>query len=182
MKIMRPQMAHFEAVCEVYALSIRDAFEKESLGHLEDVMADEILFKRELMTRYLKGEDEERLHLIALIEDEVVGAISFGPCGKEIQECTDIDFPAQGELGGLYIKPTHQNKGIGSKLIHEMANEMKKIGVQTFALDSGYKRAQKRWCNKFGPPYLVVKDYWGPGGDHMIWLCDLEVFMSKRLG
>jgi len=60
---------------------------------------------------------------------------------------------------------------VGSALINAMVAHLYKQGLDQFCLDSGYKRAQKRWLRKFGEPYKVVKDYWGPDIDNMIWLC-----------
>lgn len=177
MKIIEPKIEHFESVCEIYSLSIRDAFEKEGLGDLEETISEEINHKKESLLNYLKGDIYNRKYLIAVNGDDIVGTISFGPCGKQIKDCTDENFPTQIELGGLYIKPYFQNQGIGSSLINKMIKEMKNMGIHIFSCDSGYKRAQKRWIRKFGEPYLVAKDYWGEDGDHMIWLCKSDDFI-----
>lgn len=34
---------------------------------------------------------------------------------------------------------------------------------------NGYTSAQKVWKKKFGEPDYLLKDYWDPGNDHMIW-------------
>jgi len=177
MIIIKPLYTHIEATCDVYAISIRDAFEKEGLGHLETEITSEIAYKRELLTAFVAGGETDRLILIALEDEKVIGTISYGPCGKEICTCTDVDFPAEGELGGLYVLPSAQGRGIGSKLIHAMIGEMHLMGVKQFALDSGYTRAQKRWIHKFGAPYLVANDFWGPDLHHMIWLCQVADFL-----
>jgi len=83
-----------------------------------------------------------------------------------------------GELGSLYVAPSYQNQGIGSALIKEMMIFLKEQGIEQFCLDSGYKRAQTRWLRKFGEPYKVVKDYWGPDSIHMVWLCNVNGFLE----
>lgn len=171
MTITKPTQSHIEDTCHVYAIAIRDAFEKEGLGHLEEDITSEIAYKRTLLTDFVSGNDTERFILIAIENDQVIGTISYGPCGKEIQTCTDAHFPAEGELGGLYVLPNAQGRGVGSKLIHAMIHEMHLMALKQFALDSGYTRAQKRWIQKFGDPYLIAQDFWGPGLHHMIWLC-----------
>jgi hypothetical protein len=42
-------------------------------------------------------------------------------------------------------------------------------GINEFCPDSGYPNAQKIWRKKLGEPDYLLKDYWGPGHDHMIW-------------
>jgi GNAT superfamily N-acetyltransferase len=83
-----------------------------------------------------------------------------------------------GELGSLYVLPSYQGQGVGSALIKGMAISLKKQGIDQFCLDSGYKRAQKRWLRKFGEPYKTVKDYWGPDSVHMVWLCKINDYVD----
>ncbi|MNC76709.1 hypothetical protein D3C75_1284870 [compost metagenome] len=70
--------------------------------------------------------------------------------------------------------PEYQGQGIGSALIAELMAFLRKQGIAEFCLDSGYRRAQTRWLRKFGEPYAVVKDYWGPDSVHMVWLCTVS--------
>jgi GNAT superfamily N-acetyltransferase len=116
--------------------------------------------------------------LIAKLDDTVVGTISFGPCGEDIKKCTENQLDNIGELGSLYVLPRHQGQGVGSLLINAIVAHLYEQGIDQFCLDSGYKRAQKRWLRKFGEPYKVVKDYWGPDYDHMIWLCKVSDFIE----
>ena len=82
------------------------------------------------------------------------------------------------QLGSLFVLPRYQGQGVGSALISAMVAHLYKQGIEQFFLDSGYKLAQKRWLRKFGEPYKVVKDYWGPDYDHMIWLCKVIDFIK----
>ena len=174
MNLVKFEEKYYKDTYEVYAVTIRYAFEGEGLGHLEDDICSEIAYKEALLRSYLNGNADNRRILVATDEAEkVIGTISFGPLGKEILDCVDADFPAEGELGGLYILPHAQGKGAGSALIGGMLEWIKADGISQYALDSGYKNAQKRWLQKFGQPYTVAKDYWGPGFDHMVWLCAL---------
>jgi GNAT superfamily N-acetyltransferase len=79
-----------------------------------------------------------------------------------------------GELGSLYVLPSYQGLGVGSTLIKELMAYLSKQGIEQFCLDSGYQRAQVKWLRKFGEPYKVVKDYWGPDSVHMVWLCKVS--------
>jgi GNAT superfamily N-acetyltransferase len=77
------------------------------------------------------------------------------------------------------VLPEFQNRGIGSQLISTLIEELHRNGIERFCLDSGYKRAQKKWVHKFGEPYMIVKDYWGEGSDHIIWLCSVQKFIAE---
>ncbi|MGG6311825.1 GNAT family N-acetyltransferase [Paenibacillus macerans] len=163
-----------EAVCRVFELAIPDAFAREGLGDLEEEIHGEIGHKQKMLNSALASANAGVRFLIAKAEGEVVGTISFGPCGKEIRECTHQALDDVGELGSLYILPSYQGQGLGSALIKALATQLHRQGIKRFCLDSGYRRAQQRWLRKFGEPYTVGKDYWGPGHDHMVWLCNVK--------
>ena len=176
--IVKPGMKDLEPTCQVFERVIRDAFEKEGLGHLEEEITGEILHKKKMLEEAMNGQSPV-FFLVARWKGQVIGTISFGPCGEIIRACTDGALEDIGELGSLFVLPEKQNQGIGSQLIHAMIHELHRRGIETFCLDSGYKRAQKRWVRKFGEPYRIAKDYWGEGSDHMIWLCKASDFMRK---
>ncbi|MGZ7443053.1 GNAT family N-acetyltransferase [Paenibacillus sp. TH7-28] len=168
-----------EAACRVFELAIPDAFAREGLGHLKEDIRGEIGHKQKLLDAALASADADVKFLIAKVGREVVGTISFGPCGEEIRQCTTAnELNDVGELGSLYVLPSYQDRGVGSALIREMLTLLAGQGVGRFCLDSGYRRAQQKWLRKFGQPYKVAKDYWGPGQDHMIWLCDVRDFVK----
>lgn len=184
-----------EEACRVFEQTIPEAFAAEGLGHLhliEDIR-EEIEGKIQLVDAALgaapgfdsRGDGPQAVEspvffLAAKIAREVVGIISFGPCGKEIRECTQHALDEVGELGSLYVLSAYQGQGIGSALIEAMAKALRERGIERFCLDSGYKRAQQKWLRKFGEPYAVAKDYWGPGQDHMVWLCQVEDYVVRR--
>lgn len=177
-QIEKPYLEDLDGVYQVFETVIRDAFEKEGLGHLEEEITGEILHKKRMLKEAMINQSSV-FFLVARWKDQVIGTISFGPCGEIIRECTDGALENIGELGSLFVLPELQNQGVGSKLIHAMIRELHRRGTENFCLDSGYKRAQKRWVRKFGEPYSIVKDYWGEGSDHMIWLCKASDFLRK---
>lgn len=169
-EIRYPDLNDFNELMRVYGITIRQAFENEGVGYLEDEIVDEINGKKKNLMAYFKGNSNKSIYLIKVINDQIVATISFGPIGKETLEFVPLDFPSEGELGGLYVLPEFQNQGIGRQLISEMINCMKEKNIDFFSLDSGYKMAQLKWLKKFGEPYKIVKEYWGEDTDHMIWL------------
>lgn len=164
---------------KVFEESITDAFEKEGLGSFKESIASEIAHKKNLLDASLGSSGSDPFFLIAKAEGTVIGTISYGKSGPFITGYTEAEIHTIGELGSLYILPEYQDCGVGSALIHAMAEHLYKCGFEHFCLDSGYKRAQKRWLRKFGDPFKVVKDFWGPGSNHYIWVCKTVDYISR---
>lgn len=165
--------ADYRSTCQVFEASITDAFEQEDLGHLQEDIQGEIDDKQKKARSSLEQVNSDTLFLVAKADDKVVGTISYGPCGEAIQICAEHQLDHLGEVGSLYVMPSYQNQGIGSALIKELMYLLKEQGIEQFCLDSGYTRAQVRWQRKFGEPYKIVKDYWGPDSAHMVWRCEV---------
>jgi len=163
----------------VFETSIPDAFEKEGLGLSKEVIRRDIEHKKYLLEASLDLTNTDIYFIIAKLEDTVIGTISFGSCGEDIKKCTENQLNDVRELGSLFVLPHYQGQGVGSALINAMVEHLYKQGTDQFCLDSGYKRAQKRWLRKFGEPHKVVKDYWGPDYDHMIWLCKVIDYIKE---
>lgn len=178
LQITKPSKAELPDICRVFEESISDAFAKDGIEHMQEDMFSEIEHKKHLLTLAM-GNAELILRggpyfLIAKLEGTPVGTISLSSCGEAIQECTHNQLDGILELGSLYVLPDVQGEGIGSALIKAMINTLYEKGIDEFCLDSGYKRAQQRWLRKFGKPYLIVKNHWGPDMDHFIWLCKVS--------
>lgn len=178
--ISNPTQADIKLVYQLFETSIPIAFENEGLGHSKADIHKEIEHKKHLLDKSLELTDSHTniFFLIAKLDETVVGTISFGSCGEDIKKCTENQLEDVGELGSLFVLPHLQGLGVGSALISAIVAHLYKQGIKQFCLDSGYKLAQKRWLRKFGEPYKVVKDYWGPDYDHMIWLCNVIDFIK----
>ncbi|WP_440117821.1 GNAT family N-acetyltransferase [Paenibacillus sp. QZ-Y1] len=170
-----------EGAYQVFETSIPFAFNQEGIGSLHEDIQGEIEHKKALLHSALHSDNTKKSNVFFLLakrDDRIVGTISFGPCGKEIQECTDHQLNNIGELGSLYVLPEVQGQGIASALIQALVTELQRRGIQQFCLDSGYRTAQKKWQRKFGEPYAVAKNYWGEGTDHIVWLCEVKDFTA----
>jgi len=181
--IRRPGAEDEASACRMFTASITDAFAQEKLADAAEDTAYEISHKSNLLRAAIErppstsssfGIPKEAFFLIAELEGEVAGTISFGPRGEKIRELAGEELNGVGELGSLYVHPGIQNQGLGSRLIAAMMNELRDRGIETFCLDSGYGKAQERWRRKFGEPHVFAEDYWGPGAHHMIWFCRVE--------
>lgn len=170
MTIERPVGTDLESAYDVFEQSINLAFQREGIT---DEAAEEIEYKKELIRRSVQDSDSDMVFLVAKLGERVIGTISFGPCGDDIRICTNNELDHLGELGSIYILPEFQGKGVASGLIQAMVKHLQSEGVEQFCLDCGLALAQKVWLRKFGAPYVVAKDYWGNGTDHLVWLCNV---------
>ncbi|MEC0234891.1 GNAT family N-acetyltransferase [Paenibacillus kribbensis] len=166
-----------EAADHVFESSISAAFEQEGLEALIDDIQQEIEHKKQLLRASLSDLNPDLFFLTAKHNHNVVGTISYGPCGEEIRKCTNDELQHVGTLGSLYVLPSYQGQGVGSALIRALMIRLQEMEVAQFCLDSGFKIAQTKWLRKFGTPYTVAKDYWGKDGDHMVWLCEVQDFL-----
>ncbi|NLG81973.1 MAG: GNAT family N-acetyltransferase [Bacilli bacterium] len=173
--IERPKTNDIFKIKQLFTVSITNAFIKEGLGHLTEDIANDIREKITKLENYFL-DNSRIIFLIAKVNEEIVGTISYGPINNDIRKLTNNEFNHIGELGSIYILPEYENQGIASKLIKEMIKILENMGVTTFCLDCGLKRAQQKWLKKFGTPYKIFEDYWGKGNPHMIWLCQVADF------
>ena len=174
LEIREPKKEEIDTLIDIYDQAIRGAFVSDGYEDVDFDILQELNLKRDQLTEYFDAPSCSRHYYIGLLQGKIIGTINFGPLGKETRENVSEDFLSQGELGGLYILPSYQNMGYGSALINYLLAWMQAEDIQYFSLDSGYKSAQKKWLNKFGQPYKILKDYWDKGADHMIWLCQVN--------
>ena len=168
LSIVKLKDKDFEDAYEVFKITIPYAFGLCDLEEDEETKAM-INEKKSMLKQSIRN--NEPMFFIAKYDNKVIGTISFGPCSEDIKRCTNNDIGDLGEIGSLFILPEYQNKGVGSILINYLIMYLKKQGISEFCLDSGYKKAQPKWIRKFGKPYVIVKDYWAPGVDNMVWKC-----------
>ena len=169
-----PDIDDRSGVVHLLERSISDAFIQEGLDDIGEEIQSIIDTKKIMFDEFVQNPGQTTQIFVAKETDQIVGIISFAPRGKEIRDCTGQELEGIGELGTLYILPEYQNQKIGSALIRTLVQYLAEQGVRQFCLDSGFKRAQRRWLRKFGEPYLTAQDYWGPDGDHMVWLCNVQ--------
>lgn len=164
------------AVNELFEVSIRDAFDKDGFIYTESELQQEILLKKQMVAQAIKlASSESNIHvMVSKIEHNIVGTISYAPSNSIIIQYTEGALADIGEIGGLYILPDYQSQGIGSALIQAMITFLHSQHIERFCLDSGYRRAQQRWLRKFGEPYKIVENIWGPDSIFMIWLCEVQ--------
>lgn len=175
LKIERPSRHDLGSAYIVFENAITLAFQQEDI--IEEA-SEEIEYKKSLIRASVENPDSEMIFLVAKLEGRVIGTVSFGPCGDDIRVCTNNELNHVGELGSLYVLPEYQGQGVGSRLIETMLQHLQSNGVKHFCLDCGLKVAQEKWLRKFGEPYKMLKDYWGKGSHHLVWLCDVADYIN----
>lgn len=167
-EIRAPRGEERELLVTFFKRVIEDTIEKEEI-EVPYFLEEEVGDKMELLGKYLTGEDEERIFLVAWYRGRILGTISYAPCNEYVVELLGEDLEDTGEIGTVYVDPGYQGQGIGSALFNAMCIELLERRIESFYLDSGYRRAQRYWTRKLGDPIRVAKDYWDKGADHMIW-------------
>lgn len=163
-----------QALKALYSRCIPLAFEVQGLSSWTQAIEEEIAHKHAMIDEALHASDTLKGFRVMKIGNELVGAISFGLCGQDILQCTEGKWASLIEIGSLYVLPDHHRQGIASSLIEAVLVHLKSQGIKEFCLDSGYQQAQAIWKRKFGPPTLIVKDYWDIGSDHHLWRCPIH--------
>lgn len=158
-----------EYLHEFYRFVINHTFKREGIAHLKEEIEMEIETKKKYLEEAVLTNGKKRYFLVALVENQIIASIGYGPVGDLILQETDGEYRHLPEVGSLYVHPQFQKQGVGSKLLQEIFLVLKRNGFKESCFDSGYKEAQQMWKNKFGTPTILLKDYWGEGEHHMIW-------------
>ncbi len=171
-KLIEPTAEHIVEVDRLFEVVVADTFAKEGLPDARDFIDEEVAFKKQQLRDYIEKKDA--CYLIAIKEETIVGTIWYGQAGELIAEGSNGSISELGELGTVFVLPEYQGQGIGRALINEMLELLTGKGISRCTLDSGYTHAQAVWQHKFGEPAFVMKDQWGEGIHHMIWVIDIK--------
>ncbi len=176
--ISEPTSDDLASACQLLAETITDAFRREGIGHLQDELCQEIAHKTDLLRMAVDGVESDFYFLVIKAGHDVIGTISYGPPNDLIGALSGNKLKLVGEMGNIYVLPSHQGRGVASSLIDAMLEHLYEAGVERFCLDSGYKLAQAMWLRRFGEPSILARDHWGENSHHMIWYRDVA---SERL-
>jgi len=177
-RIRKPVLNDKEDLFDFFNLMVKHTFEKNGYGHMSEAILEETKSKKMQLMANLNASEEARYFLVAEIDGKLIGSISYGPAGHAIIECSEGKYSDEMEIGGVFIHPDYQGKGLCQYLMNSIYLTMIGQGYKGFVLDSGYKTAQRIWRHKYGEADIFVKDYWDIGVGHMVWKIefdDLEV-------
>lgn len=180
--IARPLVKDTASIHDFFEIVLKDTFERNGLSEMKETLAEEIEEKKRCLKQDNESKGQDRYFLIAKDGGKIVGSIEYGPSNDLIISCTQGKLVGVAEVGTVFVHPTYQNQGIGSRLMTLLLTEMQCRGMEEFCLDSGYPSAQKTWTRKFGLPEYHLKDYWAEGADHMVWRVKIEDMLSRGQG
>ncbi|KAA1039193.1 GNAT family N-acetyltransferase [Macrococcus equipercicus] len=167
---IKPALEHKSALKAHYKRVITHTFQVDGIDDAEDLQ-HEIDTKYSYIERYYRQMDV--CFIIAKDDKQIIGGIASYRPNSNIDKMMKGKLNHLYEIGSLYVNPAYQGQGIGSTLIRQMQEELRAAGIREFCFDASYTLAIKTWTKMFGPATYVVKDYWGEGGNHHIWVVTL---------
>lgn len=170
--ITRPQKEDVHELEKLFISSIKDAFKQEGVDDSQGIR-EEVAIQMAFLQQDFNSQGSEVFYWIARSREQIVGTIAYSETSKLIQDNFQIDFQNIPEIRSVYILPEFQGQGVGSLLFNTILVSLHQKNIRQICLDGGYKKSQKFWIKKLGNPSLTLKDYWGEGADHMIWLRNL---------
>jgi len=150
--------------------TIRFAFEQDGIGDQENNILSEITSKTQLLRQAVETNHEQIHFWCARIGREIAGTIALIPPENLILEYLDIVPEKVPEISTVYVHPEYQRQGIGTKMFHAVLDLLQQRRFTRFCLDCGYQKSQEFWIHRLGSPDVTLKNYWGPGINHMIWI------------
>lgn len=168
-EIRRPTFDDRDTLHELFRRVITDTFEKENLAHLVEDREGEIRAKMNFLQRDYESQGTERFFWLAVMNDQIIGTIEYGPSSNLIHTLSDGTLKNVAEVGTVLVLPNYQHRGIGKLLFNKILITLRNRGMDEFCLDCGYRRAQRYWKKRLGDPDYLFENYWGEGNDHMIW-------------
>lgn len=179
--ITRPTPADRDLIRQLLEETLRDTFRREGIdrSHADDLIK-EIDAQAALIERDLNSNGTEVHFLVARTEQTIVGTAAFGPANRIIRAHLDIDHNLVPEVKAVYIRPSHQGHGVGTRLFREILTRLHQRATEQFVLDSGYRAAQAFWHQRLGEPTVRVRDYWEPGADHHVWHRAIADYLAEE--
>lgn len=171
--ITRPKKEDVEEIRHLFTQTITDAFRQDGIDDASG-LREEIEKQMQFLKQDFESEGKEAYFLLAKIDGKIAGTIAYKEANEKIKKNIQTDLSNVPEIASVYVLPKLQGKGIGALLFNAILVTLLHKKVDGICLDGGYKKSQKYWTKKLGDPSVTLKDYWGKGFDHLIWLRKLS--------
>lgn len=171
--ITRPRRDDRVELQRLFFSVIRDAFHQDGIDD-ETGVQTEVVRQLELLEQDFASRGSRVFFLLARTEEQIIGTIAYSEPNDLIKRNLTIDWREVPEITSVYIHPAFQGRGIGTLLFNAILICLRHRDVEKFCLDGGYTRSQRYWMRRLGEPAVTLKNYWGAGLDHLIWVCGLQ--------
>ncbi len=173
LEIVRPSEESKEGICKFFKKMVKFAFEQNGIFENYGV-EEEYQYKVKTLEEDIKSKGKDRYYLFAFYENKPIASISCGKSNENMNKCSNGKTVGMVEIGGVFVDTEYQGKGLCTLMFDKMKEHLKTQGIKTYCLDCGYETVgQKMWTKKLGEADFKVKDFWGEGSLHMVWIRDL---------
>lgn len=175
-----PDHSDGQEIRQMLDYTIRHTFAREgiTLSYPEE-LDDEINSVFETFTDFLDPEGHIFYFIVARCDGRIVGTTGIGETYKIVRAHFSPDHWHIPEFRSTYIHPDYQGLGIAKLLVHRCLQHLQELRHEEFFLAGGYTGSIPFWERMLGVPTLVLKDYWNPGHDHLIWRCRVDETKAK---
>ncbi len=158
-----------EELFKFFSEMVIDTFYQNGIGDLYEDMQGEVADKMEVYRRAVFTDNKERCLLIAELDGEIIGTISYGKSNNVMNTISGGMTDDMTEIGCCFVHRDYQKQGLVDRFLVEILARVKNTGTDEIAFDCGYTIAQSVWKKKFGEPTAVSFDHWGENSHHMVW-------------
>jgi GNAT superfamily N-acetyltransferase len=121
--IRAAQIEDSEAITRIHVTSWQESYK----GIIADDYLDTISYRKRLNLRkkILAQSQADSLHLVAVVDDEIVAFCDAGPAFKDIENY-------KGEIFAIYVLDKYKRRGIGSSFIKEAIEFFDGKGIRPY--------------------------------------------------
>ena len=156
------------ADAEAIGAILRDWVRDPSNGQVIEPEVAEIL---QTLAASVEGNSQDQFLVAEGIDGKVVGMARLSPVSEQVRAYAQTDRPV--ELFNLYVAAgQNKGKGVGTALWKGILDLARSQGNTEVLLNSGPRYKESGWGfyeKTIGPAAGVLKDYYGPGYDAMVW-------------
>lgn len=170
MYITEPQLTDEKEIKKLFTTVITQNFKDYGFyDKYRDDITYEVGKQIAALDEYFQSNGKKVYFLVAKDEDKVIGTIAYGASSSDIKKYYKKNLTNIPEIKSAYVLAEYQGKGIGTKLLNEVMDVLRRNGIEEFCLDSGYPKAQQFWTKRLGEPVVRIQNRWGAGNDYLIW-------------
>lgn len=176
--VRRPRWEDVASLDAFFIKVIQHTLIINGLADLVDFQIEEREDKNKKIRQDLATGGKDRFFLLGEYQGQIIATIEYGPPSELLLQCTNQELLGVPEIGTVFVCPNHQRRGVASLLLRTLFQELSQAQIDQVCLDSGYPLAQEIWTHIFGEPTYVLKDFWSPGGHHLIWRVGVAEMMK----